>query len=188
MNRKQITTLAALAAGCAAIGLFNGLVHADMGHVSKKYAHNEYHSEPCVRYEMRSYGGDAGLRFMHNIGNYTLVKSGIVRGKLCHVGPTTVEISRRHPHTKVVLLIGGDRYVFRPHEPSHQYINHWHRKYVKLHPQGYGKPRKHDHKYGHGEKHGHNHDYGHWSGHSHRYGYTHGHPRRRAHHHHRHWW
>ena len=172
MNRKQFSTLAAIVAGCAAIGVFNGLVYADVGHAGKKHARNVYHGEPCVGYEVHSYGGDAGLRFMHNIGNYTLVKNGVARGKLCHAGPTTVEISRRHPHTRVVLLIGGERYVFHPHEPPHQYINHWHRKYVKLHSPGQAKAWKRSHKY----RYRGNNDQ------------SHGHWRRHAHHHHRHWW
>ena len=79
MNRKQVSTLAAVLVGCAAIGLFSGLVHADTGYATKKHATTFSSGRTCVGYKVRSYGGDAGLRFMHNIGNYTLVKNRAVR-------------------------------------------------------------------------------------------------------------
>ena len=93
MNRKQFSTLVAIVAGCASIGVFNGLVYADAGHAGKKHARNVYHGEPCVGYEVHSYGGDAGLRFMHNIGNYTLVKNGVARGCLLYTSPSPRDLS-----------------------------------------------------------------------------------------------
>ena len=187
MNQKTRSTLLAAVAGMTALGLFNGLVYGDHRHTAK-HKKPAYAGDDCVRYEIRSFGGDAGLRFMHNIGNYTLVRKGIAHGRLCYRGPTTVELSRRHPHTKVVLKIDGQRHVFRPHEPAHRYINHWHRKYVDLSfPRAY---KKHKKAYRHAHKNKYR-DRGteqyYYPGHGYRgQGYHHGYNR--THRRHQHWW
>ena len=133
--------------------------------------HLVYQPKPqCIHYQLKAKGGEAGIRFMHNIGNYHLVKGRTYHGRVCHPGPLRVELSRRHPGTKVVLKFEGKKYVFRPHEPAHRYINHWHRKYFTLGPGGHYRhhgyhPAYHDHgKGGHGYHHNYGHSYRYYPG------------------------
>ena len=132
----------------------------------------KYSKPACTPFELHARGGEAGIRFMHNIGNYHLVKNRVYHGRLCRDGPLTVELSKRHPDTRVILKINGGKYEFRPGEKAHRTINHWHRKYVRFHlpgkslgnhgiKQGGGLKQRHNHKgYGHDNGRGYGHGFG----------------------------
>ena len=136
----------------------------------------KYSKPACTPFELHARGGEAGIRFMHNIGDYHRVKNRVYHGRICRDGPLTVELSKRHPDTRVILKINGARYEFRPGEKAHRTINHWHRKYVRFHLPGKSLVN-HGIKQGGGLKQRHNHNgYGRMLSHSnrHRYGHAYG--------------
>ena len=129
----------------------------DHGHGGKSYGKKAYIGQDehyCHRYEIATRGGKGGLRFMHNKGNYTVLRKGSRHGKICRSGYVTVELTKKNPHTHVRFMINGSAYHFAPHEPAHRYINTWHRKYVKI----YLPDHEHSyHRYNDGKQHHYNH-------------------------------
>ena len=153
VNSKSVCPKAIL---CGLVISFSSLtVSADHGYpqyAGSSYGY-KYHNQKaaCIPYELHARGGEAGIRFMHNIGNYKLVKHGVIKGRLCGTGKYTVELSKRHPYTDVILKINGHRYHFYGGEPADRYIKHWYRKYVDLHIPYYD----YGHRYSNGTVHGH---------------------------------
>ena len=107
------------------------------GNGKSGYGHSDnFRNKHCTPFELHVKGGKGGVRFMHNIGNFKLVKHGIYRGKTCQTGRTTVELSRTNPNTKVVLFMNGQKYVFHRGERAHRLHKTWHRKYVNFYLPG----------------------------------------------------
>ena len=128
-NLKVVT----IVGGVMSLGLVSTAALADHKSHGSGYANSG-----CSKFEVSTYGGDGGIRFMHDVNNFVHAKNGSQYGKICKGGYVTVELAKRHPGTKVAFHINGQGYYFGAHEHAHKYQNNWHRKYVKIHlPQGY---------------------------------------------------
>ena len=138
---------------------------------TKKY--NNYQSrDGCVHYQVSAYGGDGGIRFLHNTDEWNLVQGSGQHGKVCRDGYVTVELSKRHPATTVTLAINGQNYTFNSGERAHKYIDNWHRKYIDIrlsHSQVRGNTSTYDYGYNHGGNKQTSQAYGHITD---RYGHT----------------
>ena len=144
MNRlnRQITSLAASLLAAALLAAPASAL-ADRKHKDHRYG-GYRHDHHCADWELRTRGGKAAVRFMHNRGHYKVVRHGVKRGRVCGPRALTVELGKIDPYTRVIFRINGERHVFDYRDRPDSYINHWYRKYVRVVLPHRG---KHHHKY-----------------------------------------
>lgn len=101
----------------------------------------------CVSYQLKSYGGEAGVRTLENPGDFRRT-GGHTSGQFCGSGRIKVELSKRDPHTHVSLLVGGNEYVFGQGDRGDRQANHWYRRYFHINlprrNQGYAQNNGHN--------------------------------------------
>ena len=93
---------------------------------------NQQQYNGCADYRLSVHGGEGGFRLMNNQKDFRSANNHNISGQVCSNGQVKIELSKRHPGTRVALSINGREYVFGQGDRGNKVINNWFRRYYVI--------------------------------------------------------